>query len=56
MIKEIELLPTNGSIVKFQQTLPIMADKPFIGNTFSSSSYHTFNENVIMLQILFIYD
>ena len=40
-------MPTNGSIVKFQQTLPISADKPFIGNTFSSSSYHTFNENVV---------
>ena len=36
MIKEIEvLMPTNGSIVTFGQTLPIYADKSYIGNTFS---------------------
>ena len=40
-------MPTNGSIVRFDQTLPIVADKPFIGNTLSSSSYYTLNENVI---------
>ncbi len=40
-------MPTSGSIVKFDQTLPISADKPFIANTLSSSSYHTLSENVI---------
>ena len=40
-------MPTDGSIVSFKQTLPITADKPYIGNTFSSSSYHTINENVV---------
>ena len=40
-------MPTDGSIVSFKQTLPITADKPYIGNTFSSSSYHTINENIV---------
>ena len=40
-------MPTEGSIVSFNQTLPIAADKPFIGNTFSSSAYHTINENMV---------
>ena len=40
-------MPTSGSIVKFNQTLPIAADKPFIGNTFSTSSYHTINEDIV---------
>ena len=40
-------MPTNGSIIGFSQTLPVYADKPFIKNTFSSSSYHSFSENVI---------
>ena len=45
--RDRSFMPTNGSIVKFKQTLPISADKPFIGNTFSTSSYHTINENVV---------
>ena len=40
-------MPTDGTIIKFRQSLPIYADKPFIGNTFSSSSYHSFSEDVI---------
>ena len=32
-------MPTSGSIIHFNQSLPIYADKPFISNTFSSSSY-----------------
>ena len=40
-------MPTDGSIVSFKQVLPITADKPYIGNTFSSSSYHTINENIV---------
>ena len=39
--------PTNGSVVSFDQVLPIYADKAFIGNTFKSSIYKTFTENVI---------
>ena len=40
-------MPTDGSIVGFRQTLPIYADKPFIGNTFNSSFYHSFGENIV---------
>jgi len=40
-------MPTSGSIIRFNQTLPITADKPFIGNTFSSSSYSTISENIV---------
>ena len=40
-------MPTSGSIVKFNQVLPIVADKPFIGNTINSSSYSAINENIV---------
>ena len=39
--------PTDGLIVGFSQNLPLYADKPFISNTFFSSSYHSFGENII---------
>ena len=39
--------PTSGSILSFGQTLPIVADKSFISNTISSSTYKTFSENII---------
>ena len=45
--RDRSFMPTNGSIISFKQTLPIAADKPFIGNTFSASSYQTINENVV---------
>ncbi len=40
-------MPTDGSIISFNQELPIYADKPFIGNTFASSFYRSFGENII---------
>ena len=40
-------MPTNGSIIGFGQTFPIYADKSFISNRFSSSSYRTLTEDVI---------
>ena len=39
--------PTSGSIVSFGQTIPIYADKPYISNTFSSSTYQSFGENLV---------
>ncbi len=42
-----KFMPTDGSIVSFSQNLPFYADKPFIGNTFKLSSYHSFSENVV---------
>ncbi len=40
-------MPTEGSILSFNQSLPILADKSFISNTFSASGYKTLTENVI---------
>ena len=40
-------MPTDGSIISFNQSLPIYADKNFIANTISSSSYKTITENII---------
>ena len=42
-----KFMPTDGSIISFNQSLPIYADKPFVGNTFKLSSYHSFNENFV---------
>lgn len=39
--------PTDGSIIRFSQAIPAFADKPYISNRFSTSSYHTFSENYI---------
>ena len=33
-------MPTDGSIIQFSQILPIYADRPYIGNTFSASKYN----------------
>ena len=42
-------MPTEGSIINFNQELPIYADKPFISNTFSSSVYKSFGEEDITM-------
>ncbi len=40
-------MPTDGSIIGFDQSFPIYADKAFLGNTLFLSSYKTLSENVI---------
>ena len=40
-------MPTDGSIMSFSQSLPLYADKSFIGNTFSSSLYESFGEDIV---------
>ena len=40
-------MPTNGSIIGFDQSFPIYADKAFLGNTLFASSYKTLSENVV---------
>jgi outer membrane protein insertion porin family len=40
-------MPTDGSITTFSQSLPIYADKSFISNTVSHSSYKTITENIV---------
>ena len=39
--------PTDGSIISFGQALPFIADKPYIANTFTSSVYQSFGENLV---------
>ncbi len=39
--------PTDGYIVKFNQTLPVLMDKSSILNSVSHSTYHSFSEDVI---------
>jgi outer membrane protein insertion porin family len=53
-LRDRTFMPTNGTITSFQQTLPIYADKPFIGNTFLFSSYRTLSEDVIGAGKLFL--
>ncbi len=40
-------MPTSGSIISFNQSLPIIADKNFIANTFSASTYKSFSEDFV---------
>ncbi len=40
-------MPTSGSVTGFSQTLPVLADRKFIANTFTSSHYKSLNENVV---------
>ena len=40
-------MPTDGYITSFRQSLPLIADKPFIDNTFTLSSYHSFSDDIV---------
>ena len=40
-------MPTSGSIISFNQSLPLYADKPALGNVLSSSIYKTLSEDVV---------
>ncbi len=40
-------MPTSGSVVSFGQSLPLYADKSFIDNFFTVSSYKTLSENFV---------
>ena len=40
-------MPTSGSVISFGQSLPIYADKSFIANTFKSSTYKSFSEDIV---------
>tara|TARA_Y100001958_G_C21236579_1_gene563116 strand:- start:144 stop:2375 length:2232 start_codon:yes stop_codon:yes gene_type:complete len=46
-LRNRKFMPTDGYITGFSQTLPLSADKPYIGNTFTHSAYHTFSENLV---------
>ena len=47
-------MPTDGSIIRFSQTLPIYADKPFISNSATLSNYKAVTDNVIGATKFFI--
>ena len=47
-------MPTDGSIIKFTQELPIYADKPFVSNSLSSSIYESLGEDIIGATKLYI--
>ena len=40
-------MPTSGSIISFNQNLPIHADRSFIANSFSASTYKSFSEDFV---------
>ena len=40
-------MPTSGSILSYGQSVPLYADKSFISNTVSASTYKSFNEDVV---------
>ncbi len=40
-------MPTSGYITSFSQALPIYADKSFISNSFSHSSYKSLTEDIV---------
>ena len=47
-------MPTEGSIIGFNQYFPIYADKAYIANQFSASAYNEFSEKLIGASKLFI--
>ena len=47
-------MPTSGSIVSFNQSFPLYADKKFISNTFSSSNYKSFSEDIVGVSKIYL--
>jgi len=45
--RDRSFMPTSGSVLSFNQSLPIYADKPFIENIIAASFYNSFTENYI---------
>ena len=45
--RDRSFMPTSGGITNFAQSFPFYADKSFISNTFSHSSYKTLTEDII---------
>ena len=45
--RDRSFMPTDGSILSFNQGLPIFADKPTLVNKFSASFYEGITENII---------
>ncbi len=47
-------MPTKGSVVSFNQSLPLYADKKSITNSLAMSKYKSFSENVVGASKLFL--
>ena len=45
--RDRSFMPTSGSIIGFNQSLPIYADKSFVSNTIKASTYKTISEDII---------
>lgn len=45
--RDRSFMPTRGAIYSFTQNLPIYADKSSISNTYASSHYKSFSDNVV---------
>ena len=46
--RDRSFMPTSGSILGFNQTLPVYADRNFISNTISMSKYISISDNVVI--------
>lgn len=52
--RDRSFMPTKGSILGFEQTLPFYADKSYLSNTLTFSKYATISENVIGASKLYL--
>ena len=52
--RDRSFMPTSGSIMSFNQTLPIYADKPFLDSTVSASLYNSLSEDYILSSKFYI--
>ena len=41
-------MPTSGSIIGFNQIIPVYADRNFIDNTLTVSKYLSLSENIVL--------
>ncbi len=45
--RDRSFMPTSGSILSFNQSLPFFADAPYLSNTFAASYYYSLSQDVI---------
>ena len=47
-------MPTSGSIISFNQSLPIYADRQAIENTFNAIKYKSFSDDIVGASKIYI--
>ena len=52
--RDRSFMPTKGSILGFEQTLPFFADKSYLSNTLTYSKYTSISENIIGASKLYV--